>query len=320
MSAAIFAHHHHVTLCVDTAPADHAFHTRVLGLRNIKRTLLYDGHTPIYHLYYGNHDGDESTLLTTFAVGHCAKPARRGTGQFSSVDLSVPVTSIDWWESHLQDHGVALERTDRFGEPRLKFMNPGGVEYQLTGVAEDARPPKVSSPTVPSDHAIRGVHAITASVRDLELQQEFMEVGWGAREVARDRQFVRYEVGEGQSGALIDLVVEPDVKQGSWTFAPGSIHHCAFKVADMAAQGAVKARLEGMGFTDVSDVKDRGYFHSIYVRSPCGALFEATVSKPEGFLIDEPREALGTGIMIAPQFAAERESILARLDALPPPV
>jgi glyoxalase family protein len=72
-----------------------------------------------------------------------------------------------------------------------------------------------------------------------------------------------------------------------------------------------------MGFTDVSDVKDRGYFHSIYVRSPSGALFEATVSKPEGFLIDEAKDVLGTNVMIAPQFADQREEILARMERLP---
>jgi glyoxalase family protein len=36
-----------------------------------------------------------------------------------------------------------------------------------------------------------------------------------------------------------------------------------------------------------------GYFDSIYVRTPAGAPFEATVSKPEGFLIDERYEELG---------------------------
>lgn len=45
-------------------------------------------------------------------------------------------------------------------------------------------------------------------------------------------------------------------------------------------------------------MKDRGYFDSVYVRTPGGALFEATVSKPQGFLVDEPYEKLGTAMQI----------------------
>ena len=76
-------------------------------------------------------------------------------------------------------------------------------------------------------------------------------------------------------------------------YGEGIVHHTAFQVADYDVQSTVKFHLEGLGFTDVSERKDRGYFESIYVRTPGGALFEATVSKPEGFLIDEPYEELG---------------------------
>jgi len=33
------------------------FHVGTLGLRFIKRTVLFDGSTPIYHLYYSNAAG-----------------------------------------------------------------------------------------------------------------------------------------------------------------------------------------------------------------------------------------------------------------------
>jgi len=41
---------HHITLCVGDVQEDYDFHTKVLGLRSVKKTLLYDGKTPIYHL------------------------------------------------------------------------------------------------------------------------------------------------------------------------------------------------------------------------------------------------------------------------------
>ena len=57
---------HHLTFSVGPAQEDYDFHTGLLGLRSIKKTALYDGSTPIYHLYYGNAHGDAGTILTSF--------------------------------------------------------------------------------------------------------------------------------------------------------------------------------------------------------------------------------------------------------------
>ncbi|MBM4226381.1 MAG: hypothetical protein FJ164_01335 [Gammaproteobacteria bacterium] len=90
----------------------------------------------------------------------------------------------------------------------------------------------------------------------------------------------------------------------------------AFQVDTQAQQGAIKAALEGMGYTDTSDVKDRGYFDSIYVRTPGGALFEATVSHEDGFLCDEPADRLGQEVMVSPQFQESRAALVAQLGVL----
>jgi glyoxalase family protein len=90
----------------------------------------------------------------------------------------------------------------------------------------------------------------------------------------------------------------------------------AFQVDSLDTQDSVKAHLEGLGYTDVSDRKDRGYFESVYVRTPGGALFEATVSKPEGFMIDEPYEQLGRDFQVPPVFAEQAEWIKSYLEPL----
>ena len=91
------------------------------------------------------------------------------------------------------------------------------------------------------------------------------------------------------------------------------VHHGAFGVPNMDVQDKVKAEVEGLGFTDVSERKDRTYFKSVYVRTPAGALFEAAHSI--GFLVDEPRETLGTGVhRVAAVQGAARESSCKRLN------
>ena len=309
--------HHHITLCVGTAQQDYDFHTKVLSLKSVKKTLIYDGVAPFYHLYYGNDLGEESTLITCFPVAHFGRKGQRGAGQIGSLALSVPVSAIPFWEKRLAGFGFDVKRSERFGEPVLSFAHPCGVPYELIGIADDARKP-YSNGEVPAELAIRGLHTIGVNVREMEPSQEFMQQGWSAHEVARDERHTRFAFGEGNGvpGGFVDYVLTPELPQASWTYGEGIVHHCAFQVADRSVQDKVKANLEGLGFTDTSERKDRGYFESIYVRTPAGAMFEATVSKPEAFLIDETYEKMGSTVQVAPQFESQRETILASLESL----
>ena len=80
---------HHLTFCVGTAQEDYDFHTQILGLKSVKKTALYDGDKPVYHFYYGNDTGAESTLITpgiarvgtrsSSTIRACARCERRMT-------------------------------------------------------------------------------------------------------------------------------------------------------------------------------------------------------------------------------------------------
>jgi glyoxalase family protein len=320
-NAAPIRRHHHITLCSGGAQEDYDFHTKVLSLKSVKKTALYDGDVPIYHFYYGNDLGEESTLITTFPMRQSGRKARRGTGQIRTLSLSVPVSALTFWARRLAAHGIATREASRFGERALQFQHPCGLDYEMVGIADDDRKP-YSNGEVPSELAIRGTHAIVVSVREHETSNEFMTEGWSARRIAEDGRFVRYVFGDGEgdqathTGKIVDFALEPELPQASWTYGEGVVHHCAFQVDDYTAQDQVKFRLEGMGFTDTSERKDRGYFESIYVRTPAGALFEATVSKPEGMTIDEKIDQLGTSFQIPPPFRHRTKELLEYLEPL----
>jgi glyoxalase family protein len=305
--------HHHLTLSVGLAQEDYDFHTKVLALKSVKKTALYDGDEPILHLYYGNGNGDPSTLITCFPMRRSGRRARRGTGQIAAVALSVSPGSLGFWRGWLQKNAIEATESERFGEKLLRFAHPCGIPYELVGAEADARAP-YSNGSVPAEHGIRGTHGITVSVRDVEGSDEFMHYGWNGQHRKEDRAYVRYEVGAGGSGTVVDFLVEPGLAQGSWSYGEGVPHHCAFEVDTLDVQQHTKFHLEGLGFTDVSDVKDRGYFDSVYVRTPGGALFEATVSKPQGFLVDEPFEQLGKSMQIPPVFAHRKDELLRVLE------
>src|SRR5260370_41005707 len=124
-----------------------------------------------------------------------------------------------------------------------------------------------------------------------------------------DGEFKRYETQEGGAGRRIDILHEPDLRKGSWTLGQGIVHHGAFDVADYDTQARIKFQAEGMGFTDFSDRKNRGYFESVYVRTPGGVMFEAT--KSLGFKMDEEEAQLGTELKMSPELAPSRDAGLA---------
>ena len=140
--------HHHITIGVGNVQEDFDFHTKVLGLKCVKRTLFYDGATPVYHIYYGNDVGEESTLVTTFPVAHIGVKATEGSGQVSYVSLSVPNAAMDYWKERLNSHGFEVMENERFGERHLDFRSPHNIRLSIVGVEEDTRTPHSSGPVL----------------------------------------------------------------------------------------------------------------------------------------------------------------------------
>jgi glyoxalase family protein len=307
---------HHLTFCVGAAQEDYDFHVRLLGLRSVKKTVLFDGEIPIYHLYYANGAGDASTILTAFPYRQAGWMGRRGTNQLKQINLAVPPESLGFWVDRLRAAGVEVQELELFGVPRLAFAHPSGIPYQLVAQTEpDDRVPWERG-GVDGERAIRGAYGTTTSVREPEPMDDFLRRAMGARHLRSDGPNHQYEIGEGAGrGGRIELVEEPDLPQGTWHFGEGTMHHQAFDAVDAANQERIKDWIVGLGYTDVSDVKDRGYFHSVYLRTPSGALFELAVSTPEGFLIDEREDELGTHMCIPPHWE-DRRSEIAQLEPI----
>lgn len=301
---------HHLTFCVGGAQEDYDFHARLLGLKSVKKTVLFDGEIPIYHLYYGNRTGDLSTLLTAFPYRQAGWMGRRGTNQAKRLNLSVPVDALDFWERRCSDRDVQSERVELLGTERLLLRHPCGIEYALVAdpAPDDRTPYELAG--IPGEVAIRGAFGTTTSVREVGEMDFFLLRGMGGEHVASEGRHHQYRIGTDDGyGRMIELVEEPELPQGTWHFGEGTIHHHAFDVVDADNQQVVKDWIVGLGFTDVSEPKDRGYFFSMYVRSPGGLLVELAYSVSPGFLVDEPAEELGTHLCIPPHWEHRRGEI-----------
>jgi glyoxalase family protein len=307
---------HHLTFCVGGAQEDYDFHVRLLGLKSVKKTVLFDGEIPVYHLYYGNGLGDPSTLLTAFPYRQAGWMGKRGTNQAKSLNLSVPSDSVGFWADRLSEHGVEHERGERFGTERLYFRHPCGIEYAIVGESDSDNREPYEGPGVPAQHAIRGAYGTTTSVREPDPMSFFITQGMGGELVSSEGAHHQFKIGDEQGyGRMLELVEEPDLPQGTWNFGEGTIHHQAFDVVSAENQQEVKDWIVGLGFTDFSEPKDRGYFFSMYCRSPSGLLVEIAHGTPQGFLIDEAADELGTHMCIPPHWE-ERRSEISQLEPI----
>lgn len=306
---------HHVTTCVGGAQEDIDFLTKVIGQRMIKQTVLFDGKAPIYHLYYANADAEIGTVMTTFPYRQDGRKARKGSGQVAVTAYSVNEDSLDFWAQHLERHGVKHSGVKRlFGKDRIYFEDPVGMGYEVVGDNRDSRKGWTTS-EINDTNSVKGFHDVIMSVREIPSMEQYLVDGIGFEKTGQDGNHHQYEINGGGPGKTVILREDSDTPQGTWTFGEGSVHHVAFAVETDETNKQLKHWLEGLGYTDASELKDRNYFHSVYCRSPGGILTEFATSDI-GFATDESIEELGQKLQLPPWFEDRREEFVAQLELI----
>ena len=300
---------HHVTAIASDPQANVDFYSGLLGLRLVKKTVNFDDPSA-YHLYYGDHSGSPGTIVTFFYWPGLGSRGRVGSGQMTSISLSVPEGSLDYWQQRLTRNGVSVTRGSRLGETVLRFRDPDGIPVDLVGASDDSRTGWAEGPVEPS-HAVRGLHTAELTLRSAGPTLDLLTKVMGYRLTRSDGNRQRLEAGPGGPGRQVDLVTDPTLPAG--TGGVGTIHHIAWRVPDDPSEADMQALLARSGLA-VSDVRDRTYFRSIYYRERAGILFEIATDIP-GFAFDEAPSELGTALKLPLQFEAYREQIA---QALPP--
>jgi predicted esterase/catechol 2,3-dioxygenase-like lactoylglutathione lyase family enzyme len=305
---------HHITAVASSAARNLAFYEEVLGLRLVKQTVNFDD-PYTYHLYYGDTGGGPGTLLTFFPWEGLPR-GRSGAGMVTAVGFAIPRAGLGFWEGRLAALGIPAETGERFGDPVLRLTDSHGLPIELIaaeGVPETR--PWAGGP-VEARYAVTGLHSATATVRELEPTRDLLTRAMGMTPTGREGGRHRFAAApSGAPGRFYDLVVDPDAAPGRP--GAGTVHHIAFRAEDDDAQGRWRSVLSDSGM-DVSPVRDRNYFRSIYFRAPDGVLFEIATDPP-GFSVDESVESLGGSLRLPSRYEPLREDIERRLPRLRPP-
>ncbi|HSC27453.1 MAG TPA: ring-cleaving dioxygenase [Vicinamibacterales bacterium] len=303
---------HHVTATVADAQADLDFCIDLLGMRLVKKTVNFDNHD-VYHFYYGTERGVPGTIWTTFPYkGHGVRVGVKGAGQVVTTSFSVPAGSLGFWRRRLEEAAVQpFDIGTHFGEEAIRFSDPSGLWFELVATDRDPRAPWTGS-DIRADQAIRGLHSVTMTVRSLGRTLELMTDFLGYRVVDEMENRTRVAAGGDAPGHTIDIVVDPDAGQA--VNGLGTVHHVAMAISTPDEQRRCREELLRMGL-NVTDIRDRCYFESIYFREPGGVLFEVATIQP-GFTVDEDVATLGRDLKLPPWEEPHRTTIETRLPAV----
>jgi len=298
---------HHVTGIVGDARDAVDFYAGTLELRFAKQTVNFEDILQ-HHLYFGDTSGTPGTVFTAFADPH-GVDGRVGKPQVETVTFAVPEGSLSYWRDRLVDAGVGVEGPDeRFDERVLRFRDPSGTHVEL---ATDGRADPTDSGTwteqVPERVAIRGIAGVSVlSVNPFATATTLETLGFEYDRESDER--VRYRTGS-------DLATAVDIVHRESEFGregPGTLHHVAVRVETEDALHDWREYFDEHGY-DVSRVKDRHFFHSLYVREPGGVLVELA-TETGGVVSDHPTP--GAALELPPFFESDRDLIESQLPEL----
>jgi glyoxalase family protein len=307
---------HHLTAIATDPQRNLDFYAGTLGLRFVKQTVNFDD-PGTYHLYYGDASGSPGSILTFFPWPG-ARRGRVGVGQVAETQLAIPTGALAFWIQRLTAHQVAFEGPMRRfdGEMVLSFTDHDGLPLALVATDAAARQRGWDGGVgVPEDMSIRGMHAVTLWIRELDETARVLRDVLGMRPIAEIGDVTRFAAADGAPGTLIDVRESRTGAGGAG--GAGTVHHVAFRAADDDTEFGLRAQAVAAGLP-ITEQIDRTYFRSMYFREPGHVLFELATDAP-GFAVDEPAEMLGTSLQLPPQHEHLRTALNARLTPLQRP-
>ncbi|MEK3908885.1 MULTISPECIES: ring-cleaving dioxygenase [Oceanobacillus] len=299
---------HHVTAITSSAEKNYEFFTFTLGMRLVKKTVNQDD-IQTYHLFFADDEGNAGTDMTFFDFPGIPKGVH-GTNEIAKTSFRVPSdAALEYWVKRFDR--LEVKHTgikEQFGKKTLSFIDFDEQHYQLisdehnAGIASGT--PWKNGP-IPLEYAITGLGPIFVRIAQFDYFKEVLEKVFGFKEIAQEKDFHLFEVGEGGNGAQVVVehnTVLPVARQGY-----GTVHHAAFAVEDRAELDEWNKRMQGFGF-QTSGFVDRFFFGSLYARVAPQILFEFATKGP-GFMGDEPYETLGEKLSLPPFLEKKREQI-----------
>ncbi len=302
---------HHITAIASDAQHTVHFYSKILGLRLVKKTVNQDD-VGTYHLFFGDKLGHPGMDLTFF-IFQPSMRGKRGNGLVTTVSLTVPDTSLSFWEKRFKKLGIHHEQSmKRFDKKRILFFDEDDQQLELVGIPEKELEKNTDVWTtreVAQENAIRNFYSATLSVTSKIAIEPILTHVLGFEHTGTEKNVHLYTASHSKRAHHIEVSENPSSAFG--LNAAGTVHHIAFRAHDIYEQQEMRNKALSLGLYP-TEVIDRFYFRSVYFRTPAGILFEIATDGP-GFTADEKEEALGKKLALPPFLENQRSIIEAEL-------
>ncbi|MGV3009746.1 VOC family protein [Streptococcus thoraltensis] len=287
---------HHISAMVGDLENVLQFYREILKLRLVKQTVNFDDRTG-YHLYFGSQSAPLSSLMTFFPQQN--KTGIKGTGQVGKIAFKIPTNQLDYWKNRLKSFGIKYKEGMWSQFKALYISDYDQLELALVASAE-----------VSNIADIQGFHGLSIYSSHPRASKEFLETKMGFIAVKEDENYHYLAIsGDKQEELLIE---KEFLEAGAW--GAGTVHHVAWSLTDEKEERDWRKYLIKNG-RDVTILRDRKYFKSIYFREPGQVIFEMATQVP-GLTVDETKESLGKSLQLPQKYESRRKEIENRLPRL----
>ncbi|PIC76079.1 ring-cleaving dioxygenase [Sporosarcina sp. P19] len=289
---------HHITAIVGDPNENLKFYRDVLGLRLIKQTVNFED-PGVYHLYFGDQHVTPGTVITFFPWTNDNR-GRKGSGQVGRIAFRVPKGSMEYWKEHITAQNIHTEMTQLFGKDTLEFNDVHGLELAI-----------VEGEIASDQYDIVDFHGAVLLSGNPEGTKDLLTGLMGLDELDIDDQNQHFET----VGKEKQHIITATPPQPAGRFGIGTVHHIAWSVPHKDALKQWQSALADEEFK-VTEVKDRNYFNSIYIKERGRVVFEFATDGP-GFDVDEDMESLGSMLKLPEQYEHNRqeyENLLPKLE------
>lgn len=284
-------HIHHISAIVGDAQETYDFYTNVLNLSLIKQTVNYDD-TKTYHLYFSNDRAQHDMVLTFFNWPNQYR-GRIGSGQVGHLAFRIPKDSMSHWEMKLNANGIQTRQTDSFNQTTLEFEDIHGLTLAMVESDEER-----------VNNDIIGFHGVTMLSGNPQATEALLQNDLGLEYIQETDDNVHYQT----SGSVHNQIIgKKFVNPQPVRWGGGIFHHIAWSVPNDEVHVQWRDYLHNKGL-HVTDVKERFYFHAVYMKEPGNLIFEFATAGP-GFTIDESVDDLGRQLQLPPFYEERRYEI-----------
>lgn len=289
---------HHISAITGHPQEALDFYASFLGLKLVKQTLNYDDKNA-FHLYFGSQTGLPGTLMTIFPWTDGMQGVSGG-GQVTDIIFLIPKGSYAFWIDRFKAFKYEYNETVLFNEKTIQFKDRAHIVLSLVETQDDTLKGDYAFNGITVNEAIIGIHGAKIASTDVKETLSFIKDILQFSLIEESPFYYKFQTESVLGNTL--YLIKNNVPRGS--LGIGTVHHIAFRIANHESLSKLAQEIKSK--FHVTEIKNRKYFHSIYLKEKGSNIIEFATDEP-GMMVDQSIDELGKSLIIPDHYEEEKE-------------